>query len=503
MHFLDLLVVLAYAVGITVFGAFFYRRAGSPEGFMVARHRLPTWVVGMSIFATYLSSITFLALPGKAYGADWSPWAFSLSIPFAAWVAARWFVPLYRSTTDVSAYAYLERRFGLWARLYGATFYLLTQIARTATILFLAALPLEPLTGWNIALIIIMTGLLVTAYTTAGGIEAAIWTDVVQGVILVVGATICVVILLAGMPQGPGQLFTLALESNKFSLGSFALDPYTAGFWVVFFYGIFINLQNFGIDQSYVQRYQTSRSLAAARRSVWFGALIYIPVSALFLFIGTALFAYYRAQPELLPEALRAVDAADRVFPHFMVAALPVGLTGLLIAALFSAAQSTITTSINSSATVLLTDFYQRLVRRNADEREQLRFLRVASVVLGFTGTGVALLMISIKGTLDAWWNLAGIFSGGMLGLFLLGALSRRAAAPQAGIAMVVGLLVLAWAALSRQLGLPLANPLHAFMTTIIGTLTIFWVGIVLSRRRARMAPAAAGPARTIHDVRD
>jgi SSS family solute:Na+ symporter len=502
MHAIDLLVVLAYALGITVFGTFFYRRAASPEGFMVARHRLPTWVVGMSIFATYLSSITFLALPGKAYAADWSPWAFSLSLPFAAWVAARWFVPLYRSSADVSAYAYLERRFGLWARLYGATFYLLTQIARVATILFLAALPLEPLTGWNIVLVIVVTGALVTAYTSAGGIEAAIWTDVVQGVILVTGAAVCVVILLAGMPQGPGQLFAIAAENGKFSLGSLALDPYAAGFWVVFVYGIFINLQNFGIDQSYVQRYQTSRSLPEARRSVWFGALIYIPVSALFLFIGTALFAYYRAQPELLPEALRAAGAADRVFPHFMVAALPVGLTGLLIAALFSAAQSTITTSINSSATVLLTDFYQRLLRRDAGEREQLLFLRLASIVLGATGTGVALLMISIKSALDAWWTLAGVFSGGMLGLFLLGALSRRAGSVHAAIGMLLGLLALAWATLSRPMGLPYANPFHAFLTTVIGTLVIFWVGIFLSRHRARLAPAHSGAANTVHDIR-
>jgi SSS family solute:Na+ symporter len=490
-----------YAVGITVFGSWFYRRTHSASAFMTAGRRLPALVVGMSIFATYLSSITFLALPGKAYAADWSPWAFSLSIPLAAWVATRWFVPLYRATTDVSAYAYLERRFGLWARLYAASFYLLTQVARTATILFLVALPLEPLTGWSIVAVIVLTGLLVTVYTAAGGIEAAIWTDVLQGVILTVGALACAAILLTGMPEGPAQLFRIANEQNKFALGSFAFDPYTAGFWVVFVYGIFINLQNFGIDQSYVQRYQTAQSLSAARRSVWLGALTYLPVSALFLFIGTALFAFYVAQPALLPEGLRAPDAADRVFPYFMIAQLPVGLTGLLIAALFAAAQSTITTSVNASATVLLTDFYRRLLRPEAGEREQLLFLRAASVLLGVLGTGAALLMISIKGTLDAWWNLAGIFSGGMLGLFLLGALSRRAGSGQAGVGMVLGLLVLAWAALSPGLGLPWANPLHAFMTTVVGTLAIFLVGILLSRRRARGAAPPGAPARTIHDL--
>ncbi|OGI39145.1 MAG: sodium:solute symporter [Candidatus Muproteobacteria bacterium RBG_16_62_13] len=502
MHALDIAVVLVYAVGITIFGSWFYRRTRSASAFMTAGQRLPVWVVGMSIFATYLSSITFLALPGKAYAADWSPWAFSLSIPLAAWVAVRWFVPLYRATTDASAYTYLERRFGLWARLYGASFYLLTQIARTATILFLVALPLEPLTGWPTAWVIVVTGALVTLYTSVGGVEGAIWTDVVQGIILTVGSVVCVVILLAGLPQGAAQLFEIAGQHDKFSLGSFAFDPLSAGFWTIFIYGLFINLQNFGIDQSYVQRYQTAQSLPAARRSLWLGGLIYIPVSALFLLIGTALFAFYRAQPELLPEALRGIDAADRVFPHFMATALPVGLTGLLIAALFSAAQSTVTTSINSSATVLLSDFYVRLLRPAASDREQLRVLRAASLALGVIGTSAALLMISIKSTLDVWWNLAGIFSGGMLGLFLLGALSRRAGSVQAGFGMGLGLLVLVWAALSAKMGWPFTNPLHAFFTTVLGTLTIFGVGVVLSRHRARLT-RREGPPLTIHDNRD
>jgi SSS family solute:Na+ symporter len=501
MRALDLAVILAYSIAITVFGVHFYRRAGSATAFMVAGRRLPAWVVGLSIFATYLSSISFLALPGKAYAADWSPFAFSLSLPFAAYVAARWFVPLYRATEDVSAYAFLERRFGMWARLYAATFYLLTQVARVATILFLVALALEPLTGWNVVTIIVITGLLVTVYVAAGGVEAAIWTDVVQGVILTLGTLVCAVVLLAGMPGGPAELFAVAESHGKFALGSFDPEPYTANFWVVFVYGVVINLQNFGIDQSYVQRYQTANSLPAARHSLWLGALTYMPVSALFLFIGTALYAYYNAQPQLLPEALRTAEAADRVFPYFIVAQLPAGLTGLVIAALFAAAQSTLSTSINSSATVIATDFYRRLLRPQCAERAQLRVLRVTSVALGLLGTGAALLMISIQSTLDAWWNLAGIFSGGMLGLFLLGALSRRAGSVQAGVGMVLGLLVLCWAALSPQLGLAWANPFHAFMTTVMGTLTIFLVGIVLSRRRARRVAAAGEPAATIHDI--
>ena len=346
MSNLDITVLLAYVAAVIGFGLNFYRRAGTIEGFTSAGRRLPGWLVGLSIFGTYLSSISFLALPGKAYDSNWLALAFSLSLPIAAWVAARWFVHLYRATSDVSAYAYLERRFGLWARLYATTFYLLTQLARMGTIMFLVALALESLTGWNIVTIIIVTVILVTLYTVVGGIEAVIWTDALQSLVLTVGALACSILLLTSFPEGPAQLFSIANDHGKFSPGSFDLSFTAPTFWLVFIYGLFINLQNFGIDQSYIQRYHTANSMQAARRSIWIGIMIYLPVSILFLFIGSALFAYYTVHPDLLPQALQAEQLGDKIFPHFIVAELPDGVTGLLIAALFAAAMSSIDTSI-------------------------------------------------------------------------------------------------------------------------------------------------------------
>lgn len=500
MNRIDIIVLLIYITGVTAFGAYFYRRSSTSEGFTSANRRLPGWAVGLSIFATYLSSISFLALPGKAYGANWNPLVFSLSLPFAAWVAVKWFAPLYRSTQDISAYAYLERRFGIWARLYAMTFYLLTQLVRMGTIMFLIALALERLTGWDIETIIIVSGILITFYTVVGGIEAVIWTDVVQSVILTVGAVVSAGLLLNGMPDGPGQLFEMAISNQKFSLGSWQMDFTEPTVWVVLLYGTVINLQNFGIDQSYVQRYQAARTLADARRSIWIGALTYIPVSALFLFIGSGLFAYYGAQPELLPPSLTGTGINDRVFPYFIVSELPVGVTGLMIAALAAAGMSSIDTSINSSATVLMTDVYRRLIRPDAGEQQKMRFLRSATIVLGICGTLVALAMVSSKQVLDDWWRYAGIFSGGMLGLFLLGILSRRAASAQAVVGMVAGLLVILWATFGRNLEAPLANSLHAFMTTVLGTLTIFVIGVLLSRHRSHREKS--DPPLTVHDLK-
>jgi SSS family solute:Na+ symporter len=478
MTTLDIAAITAYFVGITAMGLFFYKRAKTTEGFTEASGRLSGLVVGISIFGTYLSSITFLALPGKAYTGNWNVLAFSLSLPFTAYAAARWFTPLYRSMTDVSAYAYLERRFGLWARLYAMTCYILTQQARMGTILFLVALALERLTGWDISLVIILTGVSVIAYCAVGGIEAVIWTDVAQSVILTLGALASAAALLLKMPEGPGQLFEIAGASGKFSMGPYDLSFFSATFWTTLLYGIFINLQNFGVDQSYVQRYRAARSLEEAKKSVWLGALLYVPVSAIFLFIGTGLFAFYSVEPSRLPQELAA--HGDRVFPHFMITELPPGVTGLVVAALLAAAMSTISTSLNSSASVLLSDVALRLFKPGMTDAGKLFFLRVATVVFGVTGTGIALLMISIKTALDMWWNLAGIFSGGMLGLFLLGVISKRASSAGAAVGTTAGIVVIAWSVFSKGYGAWWSNPLDPLVTIMTGTLAIFVIGMAL-----------------------
>jgi len=489
---LDLVVIGFYLAGVVSFGCWFARRSRSTEGFMAAGRSMPGWLVGLSIFGPYVSSISFLALPGKAFAADWSPFALSLSLPLAALVATRWFIPFYRRSGEISAYNHLEHRFGPWARTYATLCYLLTQVARMGSVMYLLGLPLYHLLGWDLRVIIVVTGVLTTLYTCLGGIEGVIWTDAVQSLVLIAGALACVLMIPFDMPEGPGQLFRIAHEHGKFSLGSFGPSLTEATFWVILVYGLFINLQNFGIDQSYVQRYQAARSEREADKSVWLGALLYIPVSAFFFFIGTALFAYYTAQPDLLPTTLHAEIAAgkgDNVFPYFIVDRLPMGFTGLLIAAIFSAAMSTLSSSLNGAATLTLTDLYKRFVRPAASERESMLVLYTSTVAWGVIGTSTALAMIHVQSALDAYWQLAGIFSGGMLGLFLLGLISRRAQNPAAATGVTLGLLVIVWMTFSPRLPESLAmlrNPLHNFLIIVIGTLTILLVGLAVSRLSGR-----------------
>lgn len=486
---IDWVVLGLYFAAMLGVGLYFYRsgRSSTAEGFTKADGAMPGWVVGLSILATYVSSISFLALPGRAYAGNWNAFVFSLSLPPALWVAARWFVPYYRASGEVSAYSHLEARFGPWARVYAGVCYLLTQLARMGSVMFLMALPLHLLLGWEMYWVILLTGASVIVYTMLGGIVAVMWSDAVQAVILMAGAVLCLFLLAADLPGGVAAGWDLALAHDKFSLGGFGASAGEATFWVVLAYGIVINLQNFGIDQNYVQRYVSAQSGRSARLSLWAGGLLYVPVSAVFFLIGTGLFVFYGTQPDLLPPDLRGEGSADRILPYFILTQLPPGARGLLLAAIFSAAMSTISTSLNSSATLLLTDWYRRFYRPQAGERESMRVLHVASLVWGALGTGVALAMIGVKAALDAWWTMSGAFAGGMLGLFLLGFISRRAGNPEAVTAVVTGLLVILWMTVSpaaEAWPVALRSPFHSFLTVVVGTLVILLVGLLAARRR-------------------
>lgn len=474
---LDLVVIVVYILGIVIFGAWFFRRSRTLEGFTVGSRNMPGWAIGLSILATYLSSISFLANPGKSYAGNWSPFVFSLTIPIACWVSSRYFIPLYRSRLHTTAYEHLEHRFGYWARAYCGLSLILLQIGRIAVVLYLVSLAMQELLGWNIVVVIVILGVLTIVYTVLGGIEGVIWTDVVQSIVLMGGGLACCGLLLMRMPGGVSHALAAAVQQDKFSFGGWQFDLLIEGFWVVFIFGIVDNLRNFGVDQNFVQRFLAAKSEREARKSLWLGGLLYLPVSALFFLIGTLLFVYYQAidpQPAGLP------DAGDKVFPFFIVTELPAGITGLVIAAVLAAGMSTLDSSINVSATVWVVDFYKRLLRRDVGDRQLLNMTRLTSVAVGIMGTVASLWMIKQKTVLDVWWKFSGIFGGAMLGLFLMGFLLPKATARNALVGVVAGVLVIAWGTSCHGLEGAMAwlnFPFHGFLIGPLGTLTILVVG--------------------------
>lgn len=508
---IDIAVIIAYLAAMVLVGVWFSRKNKNADQFTKASGMIPGWAVGISLYATFLSSNTFLGVPGKAFGSNWNSFVFSLSMPLAAWVAVKYFVPFYRTAGGVSAYTHLEHRFGPWARTYAMVCFLLTQLARMGSIFFGIALSLQALTGYGMTTIMVITGLCIVIYTVLGGIEAVIWTEVVQGVLLTFGGLLILYLILTNVEGGAAAIIDIGMSDQKFSLGSFVPDFTGSSFWVILLYGFFINLNNFGMDQNYVQRYHTAPSAREAAKSVWLCVKLYIPISLLFFVIGTGLYAYYAQHPELTETirlqaaaerlspgaspgeirqtaaSLASADYGDKIMPHFMVNMIPVGLLGLVISAIMAAAMSTISSGMNASATVFTEDIYKRYIRPHSSGSQALRVLFIATGVFGVLGIVTGISMIGVKSILDVWWELSGIFAGGMLGLFLLGIISKKAGNSDAIIAVIAGVLAILWMTFSylipEQYGY-LRYPLHANMIIVVGTLVISLVGTGLAGMR-------------------
>lgn len=491
---LDLSIIVVYLLCMVAIGIYFSRKNNSSEQFTTASGQIPGWALGLSFYATFLSAITFLGDPGKSFGSNWNPFVFSLSIPFAAWVSTKYFVPFYRNSGEVSAYTHLEKRFGAWARTYAMVCFIMTQLARMGTIFYGIALTINALTGVDMRLIIIVSGLCIIFYTVLGGMEAVIWTEVIQAILKTMGALMIVGIIIH--QTGFSKVIEVGIRDDKFSLGSFNPDFSTSSVWVVLMYGFFINLTNFGIDQNYIQRYHTAKDAKEAAKSIWLCVVYFVPVSCLFFFIGTALYTFYMENPALILElkqqvsaeksiaidALKPSDYGDRVLPFFMKTQIPKGLLGLLMAALLSAAMSTMSSGMNSSATVFLKDIYLRYVQKDLPAAKQLKVLHIATVIMGLLGITFGISMIGVKSLLDVWWKLSGIFAGGMLGIFLLGFLSNKVENLAAKIGAIAGVAIIAWISFKDSFPVAYQSPFDSKMTVVLGTISIVLIGRLVQK---------------------
>jgi len=446
---LDIVILILYCLVLIGLGLYYRRKCRTAQQFMVADRTIPAWAAGLAVMSAYTSSISYIATPGKAYDSNWHVLIFSFCIVPVAWLVCRYAVPYYRKMQLVSVYGFLEDRLGAWGRIYAALSFLLFMVGRMAVILYLVGLLINTFVPWNIGVIIVVIGAVTIVYTLLGGMEAVIWTDVMQSIVMIVGIVFCAVMLSKEILSGPDPLIETALQADKFSLGSAELSLSSRTIWVMILYGVTENLRNLMADQNYVQKYSAVPTEREAKRSVWIAMLIYIPLTAIFLYIGTALFAFYSGAEHQLGAS---VTKGDEVFPYFIATELPMGLRGLILAAIVAAAMSTVDSALNCSATVLLLDFYQRYFRPDVSERGSLLFLRLATVVWGILGTAFALLMIRARSALDVWWQIAGIFGGGILGLFLLSLLRVRLALWQGLVSIGVSVAVITWGTFARDL---------------------------------------------------
>ena len=452
---IDTTILILYGCVLIAMGVYYRRKCRTSEQFMIADRSIPAWAAGLAVMSAYTSSISYIATPGKSFDSNWNPMIFALCIFPVAWIACRYAVPYYRKARLISVYSFLEERLGSWGRIYAAFAFVLYMIGRVAVILYLASLLLETFVPWNIATVIVVIGFVTIIYTLLGGMEAVIWTDVMQSAIMIVGILFCAVSLSIHVFSGPEPLIQAAVDSNKFSFGSLKLTLASQEhlrdrtIWVMLIYGITEAFRSLLADQNYVQKYCSVPSERDAKRSIWIAMLIYIPLTAVFLYIGTMLFAFYSPAGKALGEG---ITKGDQIFPYYIATEVPAGLKGLIIAAIIAAAMSTVDSALNCSATVLLLDFYKRYFKPEIEEKTSMAFLRITTVLWGVLGTGAALLMIRAKSILDVWWQISGIFGGALLGLFILAFIRVRLNLLQGLISIAVSIVVITWGTFARDL---------------------------------------------------
>ncbi|MBI1321445.1 MAG: sodium/solute symporter [Candidatus Hydrogenedens sp.] len=502
----DVLIMGVYFVGITWAGVYFAGRTKGTEDYFLGGRSIPAWVIGISMIGTSISSISFLGFPGDAYMTTWLRLLPNLMLPVAVLVAAYFFLPFFRHSPTTSAYEYLEARFGPKTRLYAASAFIIAQIFRIAMILYLLSQLLVVVTGWSTDFCIIVAGVFVAFYTIVGGIEAVIWTDVAQTIIMVLGCALCFAVVIVGLPGGFGQLFSAAAEAGKMSFAevvidngvhtmkdpswSFSLGQKTALMMLLWGLGQF--LAEYSSNQNVVQRYCASKSMKDARRAMLICAVSSVPIWVFLYLLGTGLWVYFQVHADETAAAILAGDAKpEQILPHFVIHYLPMGVSGLVLSAVVAAAMSSIDSSINAVSTVGVVDLYRRHL---APGREDSHYLNVARGIATVTGVlMVVLAMVIARDGSQTFQDTATVVyaltAGGLLGLFMLGFMTTKGNGYAVGAGIVA---TLAFTALMtcKQLGVerfaPYYPPIDTYYTSILGHLAMFVIGYTLGALVAR-----------------
>ena len=466
-----LVVYLALLVGV---GALFSRRNESTDDFFLAGGRIPWWAAGLSIFGTQLSALTFMGIPAKAYTDDWVQSLVNLGIVLVAPVVVFFYLPFFRRLRVTSAYEYLEKRFNVGARLFGAAAFVLFQLGRMGIVVALPALALSTVTGVSVWACILAMGVLATVYTVLGGMEAVIWTDVLQVVVLLGGAVVSLGLVVAALDGDWGELVSVAQADDKLRLAIPTGDWTTMALWVVVLGNAVAQLGPYTSDQAVVQRYLTTPTEGAARRAIWTNAVLTVPATVLFFGVGTALWVFYQIHPDRLAPFTDAGLGADAIFPFFIAHELPAGVSGLVIAGLFAAAMSSLDSSMNSMAASIVTDGYRRF-GRDVTEARAVRLAKLITLALGVVGTATALAIAAfgVASLWDLYLTFVGLFSGALAGLFALGIFTTRANGP--------GALVGAAASAAVLFVVRTFTDVHFFLYAAVGMGTAVGVGYLAS----------------------
>jgi SSS family solute:Na+ symporter len=487
---LDLIVIAIYFIAVAFIGLRFARRQKSTETYFVAERKIPWWAMGLSVFATIISSITFIAYPGAAFKGNWNQLVPGFMAIGVLLVGGTILISFFRHAVGMSAYEYFEKRFGYGARAYSALAFAAGHFSKMGFVLFTVTVAVCGMTGWDKYHVILGAGFVTIIYTLFGGLEAVIWTEVLQGIVKLAGVLVIIGVLISIMPGGASAAFHLASENHKMSLGDFHFNLAQNGnFWVMLIYGAFWYLQKYSADQTLVQRYLVAKTDRDALKGVAMGAILCVPAWTAFMLVGTLLWAYYQLSGEILPAQLHDANGkiiSDEVFPFFLTTKIPAGLAGIFMAALYSAAMSTMSSDLNCLSAVAVEDYYRKIFP-NATDRQRLFAGKIIVAICGAVAVGIAMFIAGKgEGALKLYYAATAIVSGGLAGMFLLAFFSRRANRQGLWTGIIANLIFTAWAILTsgKNATIDFGNYNYVWpsvMIGVIGHLIVLIVGYFAS----------------------
>lgn len=447
LNWLDWIVIVIYLLSMLGMGLYFYLREkrASTADFFVGGRSIPFWAAGVSLYAANTSSISYIAIPAKAFETNWQYLTNNLVAVLGLMFVAVWIVPLLRRLNLMSVFQFLETRFHPVIRMLASALFIVVQIgSRMSVILFLPSLAIATMTGIDVTWSILIMGVFTMIYTALGGMKAVVWTDVVQLIVKMGGIFFAIGFIVYMLDGGVAELLATANAEDKMKLFDWSFDLTKATVWGFIFLVLFDVVLTFPKDQVLMQRVLSTKSDKDAGKSIWTFAAIMIPGGFMFYMVGTALYAFYKAHPERMNPLL----TIDATFPLFIAAELPMGVRGLIVAGILAAAMATLSSIMNSVATLASVDFYEKLVK-NPTPKRSVRFAEAMTVVTGLVGMGVALLLsrFDIHSLFDISIELAGLLGGGFAGAYTLGMFTRRAnwQGVAIGVGVSITLTTIAW----------------------------------------------------------
>lgn len=508
----DWVVLILYFAAMASMGPLLARRGRSTEGYFLGNRSFPGWLIGLSMFATSISSITFVAYPADAYKTAYLRFLLCLTLPLGIYIASLVFLPYFRKAKTVSAFEYLEARFGGGTRLYAASMFLVGQIVRLSLILYLVAVLVNEMTGLDPYWCILIGGLVTSFYTITGGIEAVIWTDFIQSFLLWAGGFICLGVVIYKVDGGIGRIVTEAWNDGKFMLGDInqatgQLEKAPWGFslmdktvLMMLLIGLNNWLTEYSSNQNVIQKYCASKNPKEATRAIWICCLCSVPTWAFFMFLGTAMYVFFKLNPDPNAAAmLTGAQKSEHILPFFVIKYLPQGFSGLVIAGVLAAAMSSLSSSINAISAVSVVDIYQRRLAPGKTDKHYViaaKLISLAASVIMLAGAFL-LMKASDKTLQDTATKLSALTGGGLLGLYAFGFLTKRGdgRAVAAGIitALVFTLYITAaemklltpdmFSSMLSALNLNpswaarLAKPIDTYYTGMLGNIFMFFIG--------------------------